>query len=179
MLAAGGAQRHVHVVVEGVHDDDASGAIRVDGGDGLNAGVVGVSVAACAAEHGGAARHELAELGHHVVRSLERVAAVVNCHQTFAVGAAAFGEMRAVGRVGAQSPRHYTRSPVLERADGEVGGVVPDTSLRGVAFGHVLRDAGVAVMERGENAPVEAVSVTMPCYGVDVLSCSADDGLGV
>lgn len=143
LLATGGAQVDVNVVAKGVLDDDRAGTIGVERSNRLNTTAARVSVAAGAAQDGGSNGHELGELGHHVVSGLEGVAAVVDGDETGASATATAGQVRAVLGSGAKGPGSNTGGPVLERAHGEVGGLVPGTSGWGPALSHVLVSVGV------------------------------------
>lgn len=178
LLATGGAQVDVDVVAEGVLDDDRAGAIGVERSNRLNTAAAGVSVAAGAAQDGGSNGHELGELGHHVVGSLEGVLAVVDGDEASASAAATAGQVRAVLGSGAESPGSNTTGPVLERAHGEGGGLVPSTSGGGPALSHVLVSVGVGVVEVGQDSPVQVGGVAVPCNGRDIVCGDAHDLLG-
>lgn len=178
LLAALGGQVNVDVVGEGVLDDDRAGAVRVERGNGLDAAAAGVGVAAGAVEDGGADGDELAELGHHVVGSLEGVLAVVDGDETGAGAAATAGQVRAVLGGGAQGPGGNARGPVLERAHGEAGGLVPGAGGGSPALGHVLLRVGELVPEVGQDGPVQVGGIAVPGNGRDIVGSNAHDLLG-
>lgn len=166
---------NVDIVAEGVLNDDRAGTVRVERSNGLDTTAAGVGVAASAAEDGGADGDELAVLGHHVVGGLEGVLAVVDGDETSAGGASALRQVRAVLGGGAEGPGSNTRGPVLERADGEAGGLVPGTGGGSPALGHVLLHVGELVLEVGQDGPVQVAGVAVPCNGRDVVRGNAQD----
>lgn len=131
-------KRDIDVVAKRVLDDDGARAVRVAGGHGLDAGVPVVRVAALAAQHDGAFRHELGELRQRVVvdGELVRAGVLVDHEQAAARVAPALdvGAERPVRglRPGAQRPHEGAFGPVLQRADRVLGGLVPGCLGRGL-----------------------------------------------
>lgn len=178
LLATLGSQVNVDIVAKGVLNDDRAGTVRVEGGNGLDATAAGVGVAASAAEDGGANGDVFAVLCHHVVGSLEGVLAVVDGDETSAGGASTLRQVRAVLGGGAEGPGSNTGSPVLERADGEAGGLVPGAGGGSPALGHVLLHVGELVLEGGQDGPVQVGGIAVPRNGGDIVGGNAQDLLG-
>jgi hypothetical protein len=177
---------NINGVAKLVFNNHGPRAIRVQGSNRLNTDTTGIGVATSAREHRGTARHELAELAHHIVVSGEVVRAGCGIHDDKA-GARTAGSRRVeagtVIGIGSERPGEGAHGPVLHGAHGEVGGLVPSgIDVGGPALGMELLevlDVGVVIVELGQDGPVEGVSIAVPCRSVDVLRCYVHDGLRV
>lgn len=125
----------------------------------------------------------LAELGHDVVVDLElvRPGLDIDGDQATTGGTRPIParEMRTLGVVCPEGPRQCALGPILERAYGEVGGLVPPGGCRGPAFRLVLIDSRVCVVEIGQDSPVVIQGIAVPRHSVVILVSLVQDGLGV
>lgn len=132
--------RDIDIVGKLICHDDRLGAIRVESRHAFDARSISIGITPISIQNRRTRRHELAELRHHVVIDLKcvRESRGVDNDEPTASRATTRAEVWAVRSVRTKIPRDGARSPILQRAHGEICGLTPGGAGRGPALGHIL-----------------------------------------